>query len=114
MTFADATADVIRGAPAPEPEVRATTQTAGITLFDADGDGDLNGVLASASGVRFYVNDSGVFTDASDADGLRTISTPVTATVAADYDNDDRADLLLLIGAGLRLMHRAPIAATRT
>jgi hypothetical protein len=30
----------------------------------------------------------------------------VTATVAADYDNDDRADLLLLIGTGLRLMHR--------
>jgi tetratricopeptide (TPR) repeat protein len=104
-TFTDASAEWVRDTAAGSQGASAG-QWRGVTMFDADGDGDLDALLVGEKGSRFYVNASGVLTDATEAAGLRAISAAAHAAVAGDYDNDGRPDLLLLENAGLRLLHR--------
>ncbi len=69
-----------------------------LTLLDADGDGDLDLVSATANGQRLYRNDgAGVWTDVTAGSGLdgETSGVPV-ACVAGDVNNDGRTDLLVL------------------
>jgi tetratricopeptide (TPR) repeat protein len=99
--FVDATADVLPGS-AP-----ATSQAApaGATLFDADGDGDLDLVGVSASGLRLYRNDGGKLADATEASGLAELKGDWIGAAAGDYDNDERPDLLVLRKGGVALLH---------
>ncbi|HEX2456687.1 MAG TPA: tetratricopeptide repeat protein, partial [Vicinamibacterales bacterium] len=61
-TFTDASADVVRDTAAGSQGASAV-QWRGVTMFDADGDGDLDALLVGEKGLRFYVNASGVLTD---------------------------------------------------
>jgi tetratricopeptide (TPR) repeat protein len=76
-----------------------------VALFDADKDGDLDGVLASASGLTLLINDEGRFArrrsiDASVSDGL--------GAVAGDYDNDGRPDIFVVGRGENRLFRQQP------
>jgi len=77
-----------------------------IALFDIDGDGDLDVFDATGPAARLLRNDgSGRWTDVSPSSGLAGSSIgPAIGCVAGDYDNDGRADLLV-IGAGTALFH---------
>ncbi|HJQ24648.1 MAG TPA: FG-GAP-like repeat-containing protein [Blastocatellia bacterium] len=79
----------------------------GVTLFDYDGDGDLDLFVTSATSQKLYRNDGGKFVDVTEAAGLA--KTPANrvgiAAVAGDYDNDTRPDLLVLRYGGLTLYH---------
>jgi Flp pilus assembly protein TadD len=81
----------------------------GVTLFDADGDGDLDLLDLSNDAKRLYLNIGGKFKDISEqcaalceARGGINIG-----ALAADYDNDGRADVLALRygGQALALYH---------
>jgi tetratricopeptide (TPR) repeat protein len=74
-----------------------------VTLFDADRDGDLDGTLASSSGLMLLINDEGRFArrrsiDASISDGL--------GAVGGDYDNDGRPDIFVVSRAQNRLFRQ--------
>ena len=79
----------------------------GITLFDAEGDGDLDLLATGADGARFFRNNRGRFTDDTSRalpGGVRT--GPAHGAVAGDYDNDGRTDLFVVRDAGARLLHQ--------
>ena len=94
VSFKDATPDAV-----------AHLAARDITLFDMDGDGDLDLVSAGASGLRLFRNDAGRFVDASAAVAIDGLS-GIIGIVAGDYDNDGRPDLLLLRDHGCRLLHQ--------
>jgi tetratricopeptide (TPR) repeat protein len=75
-----------------------------VALLDADRDGDLDGVLASASGLALLINDEGRFARrrsiASMGDGV--------GAVGGDYDNDGRPDIFVVGRAGNRLFRQQP------
>jgi tetratricopeptide (TPR) repeat protein len=79
----------------------------GATLFDFDGDGDLDLFWAGTSGQRLYRNDGGKFTDVTTASGA--LAAPPGGTnvgaVAGDYDNDGKPDLFVTRDGGLALYH---------
>jgi len=77
------------------------------TLFDFDGDGNLDLFWASASGLRLYHNSNGKFVDVTEASGaLNSKQTGIPiAAVAGDYDNDGKADLFVVSDNGLALYH---------
>ena len=79
----------------------------GVTLFDYDGDGDLDLFDTSANAQRLYRNDGGKFVDVTAAAGLASV--PANATginaVAGDYDNDNKPDLFVLRYNGSTLYH---------
>jgi tetratricopeptide (TPR) repeat protein len=105
VTFSDATETMVPGSPA--GGVRGA-----VTLFDADGDGDLDILDLATSRIRLLKNERGVFTDDSARAGLPAnskVETPADANlgaIAGDYDNDGRADLFLLLPGGNRLLHQ--------
>lgn len=79
----------------------------GLTLLDADGDGDLDVFGAAAAGQRLWRNDGSAWPDTTPAAGLQDSPAglvPVGA-VSADYDNDGRADLFVLRSGGSSLYH---------
>ena len=91
---------------------RGATPAGGITLFDADGDGDLDLIAIDNSGARLFRNDRGRFAD----DTTRALPDHARATagagaIAGDYDNDGRPDLFLLNDTGRRLLHQKPDGA---
>jgi Tfp pilus assembly protein PilF len=108
VSFVDATSTML---PAKQGQ-GAAAQTAGpsaiaggVTLFDADGDGDLDLVEEGASGVRFFRNAQGVLTEAPGVIPAQSAGTSI-ATLAADFDNDGRPDLFVLGSAGNRLLRQ--------
>jgi tetratricopeptide (TPR) repeat protein len=76
---------------------------AAITLFDYDGDGALDLVVAGPSGLRLLHNEGGRFRDVTASSGLE--AGPALGAVAGDYDNDGRVDLLVLRPGRLALYH---------
>jgi Tfp pilus assembly protein PilF len=78
-----------------------------VTLFDFDGDGDLDLFRASNSAQHLYRNDKGRFTDVTRRSGALAAAptNASTAAVAGDYDNDGRPDLLVARDGGLALYH---------
>ena len=81
-----------------------------VTAFDLDGDGKLDLVESSATGVRLFRNASGRFADVT-ADMLgEAAGGSTTAVLAGDYDNDSHADFAVLRPAGIRLLRRNPAA----
>lgn len=70
----------------------------GVTLLDADADGDLDVVGVSAGVQQLWRNDSAAWIDITAAAGLQTVPAGSVAVgaLAADYDNDGRPDLLVL------------------
>jgi len=112
VTFAGATASAfphMKSAPPVSAARREGTVPAagGVTLFDADGDGDLDLIETGPGGSRLYRNDAGVFSDISVRAGMASAAPGVSITaVAADYDNDGKVDLFILHDRGNRLLRQ--------
>jgi Tfp pilus assembly protein PilF len=77
------------------------------TLFDFDGDGDLDLFWSSSSGQRLYRNDGGKFTDVTGPSGALAAQPGGTnvGAVAGDYDNDGKPDLFVIRDGALTLYH---------
>jgi tetratricopeptide (TPR) repeat protein len=77
------------------------------TLFDYDGDGDLDLFSGLMSAQRLYRNDNGKFTDTTDQSGA--LATEFNGTtigvVAGDFDNDNKPDLFVIHEGSLSLFH---------
>jgi tetratricopeptide (TPR) repeat protein len=99
VAFADATAQTLG----------TGVDARGVTLFDADRDGDLDLAAISTQAVRVFTNARGRFT-------APRAGTPVAdelqgGAAAGDYDNDGVADLFLLTAKGGRLLHQVKTGA---
>ncbi|MCA1564527.1 MAG: FG-GAP-like repeat-containing protein [Acidobacteria bacterium] len=79
----------------------------GATLFDFDGDGDLDLFEIAPAGQKLYRNDGGKFVDVTNASGALASGADAggMVAVAGDYDNDSRADLFVLGGGRIALYH---------
>ncbi|HXM34687.1 MAG TPA: FG-GAP-like repeat-containing protein, partial [Pyrinomonadaceae bacterium] len=78
-----------------------------VTLFDFDGDGDLDLFWVSPTEQHLYRNDGGKFIDVtnqSGALGAKFSGTPIGA-VAGDFDNDGKPDLFVIRDGSLTLYH---------
>ncbi|HEX3084251.1 MAG TPA: FG-GAP-like repeat-containing protein, partial [Pyrinomonadaceae bacterium] len=74
-------------------------ESAAITLFDYDGDGDLD-IFDASVPPRLLRNDGGKFTEVTAGAGLLISgSAACAAAIAGDYDNDGRPDLLVAYAA---------------
>ena len=79
----------------------------GATLFDFDGDGDLDLFDSASDGQKLYRNDGGKFVDVTGNSGAlvsRTAGVAIAA-VAGDYDNDAKPDLFVLHDGRVALYH---------
>ena len=76
-----------------------------VTLFDADGDADLDLAVAGPDAFRLYEN-SGSFVDVTGRSRITTNDGVPIGAVAGDYDNDGRADLFILGYGRNWLWHR--------
>ncbi len=125
VTFNDATADALP-APSPTPTAPAARRDGnpsadgmlnldplaarfggGATLFDFDGDGDLDLFEIAPAGQKLYRNDGGKFVDITNASGALASRAEAggMGAVAGDYDNDSRPDLFVLGGGRVALYH---------
>jgi tetratricopeptide (TPR) repeat protein len=103
VTFADATPPAFTRAPRDQPSAAGGS----LTLFDMDGDGDLDLLVIDAASVQLYRNDGGRFTDVTAGKKLDArLPGRGIAAVAGDYDNDGKPDLCLLRDEGVRLLHQ--------
>jgi tetratricopeptide (TPR) repeat protein len=101
VTFSDATTTMVSAA-----QARGGAR-GGVTLFDADGDGDLDLFEVGGTSQRFLRNERGLFSD----DTARAKLTAAGAgerigAIAGDYDNDGRPDLFVLRPGGPSLFHQ--------
>jgi tetratricopeptide (TPR) repeat protein len=91
------------------PDGFAQAAARDLSLFDLDGDGDLDLLVSGATALHLFRNDGGRFTDVTASSGLRApIAGAGIGAVAGDFDNDGRPDLFLLRDAGPRLLHQTP------
>ncbi|WP_041973430.1 FG-GAP-like repeat-containing protein [Pyrinomonas methylaliphatogenes] len=76
----------------------ASSLGGGVTLFDFDGDGDLDLLELAPTSQRLYRNDGGRLTDITEASGLAQMPSDSVCigAVAGDYDNDGKPDLFIL------------------
>ena len=102
--FVDVTAKRIARASPPAARAAAGPEAGGVLLADLDGDGRLDLFVAGPDGQHVYQNRSTGFVLSSADWGLAS-DVPGTGAVAADYDNDEKTDLLVLRAAGLTLLH---------
>jgi cytochrome c-type biogenesis protein CcmH/NrfG len=70
-----------------------------VTLFDYDGDGDLDLFDVGPTGQRLYRNDGAKFVDVTKQVGIDPAAGGIGA-VAGDYDNDEKPDLFVLRPTG--------------
>jgi tetratricopeptide (TPR) repeat protein len=79
----------------------------GATLFDFDGDADLDLLEATPDAQKLYRNDGGRFVDVTNASGALASKAAGAgiASVAGDYDNDSRPDLFVLRDGRVALYH---------
>ena len=104
VTFSDATATML-----PVNRAASGVPRGGITLFDADGDGDLDLLDVSRSNERFLRNERGVFSFDTARAGLPAPGDAAgLGAMAGDFDNDGRSDLFLLRPGGHRLVRQNP------
>ncbi len=91
---------------APDLGALAVRVGGGATLFDFDGDGDLDLCEVAPAAQNLYRNDGGKFVNVTSASGaLAAQATGSVAAIAGDYDNDTRPDLLVLRAGGITLYH---------
>lgn len=105
VKFTDATADVL---PSGDwPLVDPAPPAGAVVLFDYDLDGDLDLLEIAGGRQRLARNDGGKFVDATAQSGAlsKTATSPGTAAIAGDYDNDGRPDLFVLRGTSGTLYH---------
>ena len=89
------------------PDGFAQAAARDVSLFDVDGDGDLDLLVSGAGVPHLFRNDAGRFTDVTASSGLGVpIAGAGTGAMAGDFDNDGRPDLFLLRDAGPRLLHQ--------
>jgi len=78
-----------------------------VTLFDFDGDGDLDLFWVTPTEQHLYRNDGGKFIDVTNQSGALSAKfsgTPIGA-VAGDFDNDGKPDLFVIRDGSLSLYH---------
>ncbi|HEV7747836.1 MAG TPA: FG-GAP-like repeat-containing protein [Pyrinomonadaceae bacterium] len=125
VTFTDATASVL---PAAAAAVSPTTDTrlpklgklsdaaqrelalalaGNVTLFDYDGDNDLDLFSVSGGEQRLYRNDGGKFTDVTNQSGAFAAKSNANSVgaVAGDFDNNGKSDLFVIRESSLSLYH---------
>ncbi|HYJ46706.1 MAG TPA: FG-GAP-like repeat-containing protein, partial [Pyrinomonadaceae bacterium] len=109
VTYRDATGDALPTAATtrPIPPQASARLGAGVTLFDMDGDGDLDLLDVTPDTPRLYRNDGGRFVDVSDKSGalFTKQGSFATGAVAGDYDNDGKADIFVLRNGSVALYH---------
>ena len=105
VTFSERDATIIQPSARRTPTARSA---GGITLFDADGDGDLDLLATGGDGAAAFPQRRGRFTDDTAARDCRARLRAAAArgAIAGDYDNDGRPDLFLVRDAGARLLHQ--------
>jgi cytochrome c-type biogenesis protein CcmH/NrfG len=77
----------------------------GVTLFDYDGDGDLDMLVVTPLEQKLLRNDGGKFTDITAQSGALSIRIGGTGAVAGDYDNDGKPDLFIIRSGSQALYH---------
>jgi tetratricopeptide (TPR) repeat protein len=85
----------------PAGAAEPTAGRAALVLADLDGDGGLELVVAGAGPLRVLKSAPGGLADVSDSAGVAVKD--ALAAVAADYDNDEKVDLLVMHARGLSL-----------
>lgn len=101
VKFTDATADMLPPASAAVDAAKKPQLSklgGGATLFDYDGDGDLDLFSAASPRLTLYRNDGGRFIDVTDKSGALKSGGAGGISVAGDYDNDGKPDLLVKAG----------------
>jgi Flp pilus assembly protein TadD len=93
------------GANSPGATKSGGRQGGDVVLADLDGDGRLDLFVTGPEGSRLYLNRSTGFVLSNTEWGLPS-DAPGVGAIAADYDNDEKPDLLVLRGSGgLTLLH---------
>ncbi len=105
VSFTDETEKILPATEPDEPAGLSGPFYSGATLFDYDGDGDLDLFEVSGTTPRLYRNDGGKFTDVTAKSGAFAKSLGIAGfgAIAGDFDNDERRDLLVLAQNGVRL-----------
>jgi Tfp pilus assembly protein PilF len=85
-------------------QIASTFGGGGMTLFDYDGDGDLDLFAVARGRWQLFRNDRGVFADVTSQSGALARAEGLAA-VAGDFDNDERPDIFVF-GAGSCALYR--------
>ena len=99
--------DITSAALPPQRPSLPDAQGGALTLADLDGDGDLDLIGGAAPALDVLRNDRGRFVGVSSASFTSGFLAPATGVIAGDYDNDSRADLLVLRRAGVALYRQS-------
>ena len=108
ITFTDVTSSLpsFRDLKMPRSAILSSPSGAA-TLFDFDGDGDLDLIEVAGDAQRLFRQDGGKFIDITNESGdlAKSEEGVRTAVIAGDYDNDGRPDLFILRYGGNKLFH---------